>query len=280
MKINERGRGKFKPASDYTSKDVKNKLLEKIAEETSRIYEDQDDIELLEETTYYKDKLNVISLFSGCGGLDLGFELAGLEAVVGEKEAMGAFENSNSYDAIRGNSIFHTMYTNDLFKEANETYKMNFPATTFQHEKDIRKVKHFPKADLVIGGFPCPGFSEAGPRLVDDERNFLYIHFIRCIMQSQPEVFVAENVKGLTTLGKGEVLNQLIEDFSSAGYEVKFKLLNSRDYGVPQFRERVIIVGSKKGNNFKYQFPEPTHGDHENLEIIPYFSGCYKRFER
>ncbi|MDQ0481074.1 DNA cytosine methyltransferase [Guptibacillus hwajinpoensis] len=270
MKINERGRGKFRPASDYTSEDVKNTLLEKIAEETSRIYEDEDDIELLENTNYHTDKFNIISLFSGCGGLDLGFELAGLAAVVGEEKAMEAFKDGDSYNAIRGESIFHTIYTNDLFKEANESYMENFPHSAFQHEKDIRKVKHFPKADMVIGGFPCPGFSGAGPRLIDDERNFLYIHFIRCIMQAQPEVFVAENVKGLMTLGKGEVLNQLIEDFSSAGYEVQFKLLNSREYGVPQLRERVIIVGLKKGLNFKYKYPKPTHGD--NKKLIPFLT--------
>ncbi|MFC0523648.1 DNA cytosine methyltransferase [Pontibacillus salicampi] len=290
MKIEERGRGKYRPTSDYTSEDVKNILLEKIEEETSRIYEDEDDIDVLETTEYKKDKFNVISLFSGCGGLDLGFELSGLEGMVGKEKAMNAFKDGNEYDEIRQKSVFHTIYTNDLFKEANASYRKNFLNTAFQHEKDIRKVKYFPKTDMVIGGFPCPGFSGAGPRLVDDDRNFLYIHFIRCIMQSQPEIFVAENVKGLMTLGKGEVMKQIIEDFSSAGYNVKFKLINSRDYGVPQVRERVIIVGVKKGIDFQYEFPEPTHGDAEGLKPYvtledaigdlrekpgPYFTGSF-----
>lgn len=88
-----------------------------------------------------------------------------------------------------------------MFLEANETYSMNFPSTTIQHQKDIRKVAHSPNNELTIGGFPCHGFSEAGPRLIDDDRNFLYIHFIRELMQTQPAFFVAENVKGMMTLG-------------------------------------------------------------------------------
>jgi DNA (cytosine-5)-methyltransferase 1 len=291
MKLNhERGRGKFKPAPGYSIDDVKNILLEKVAEETSLIIENDKDTDLIEKVEYHKNKFNLISLFSGCGGLDLGFELAGLAAVLGEEKALGAFKDKDIFNALKHESIFHTVYTNDMFKEANESYKINFPDTVFQHQKDIRKVKYFPKANIVIGGFPCPGFSEAGPRLIDDERNFLYIHFIRCIIQSQPEVFVAENVKGMMTLGKGEVIKQIVEDFASAGYDVQFKLLNSRDYGVPQLRERVFIVGVKKGSEFKYEYPNPTHGEQKGLEPFvtledaigdlreqpgPFFTGAY-----
>ena len=225
---------------------------------------------------------------SGCGGLDLGFELAGLAAVIGEEAAMEAFTDRDGYASVREESIFHTIYTNDLFKEANETYALNFPESHFQHGIDIRKVRNFPKADLVIGGFPCPGFSEAGPRLLDDERNFLYIHFIRAITQAKPAIFVAENVKGMLTLGKGEVIRQISEDFAAAGYRVQYKLLNSRDYGVPQLRERVFIVGVRNDLAFNYHYPNPTHGiglrpfvtlrdaigDLEE-EPGPYFTGSY-----
>ncbi|MTV58794.1 DNA (cytosine-5-)-methyltransferase, partial [Streptococcus pneumoniae] len=157
------------------------------------------------------------------------------------------------------------IYTNDMFVEANQTYKKNFPSNIIQHQKDIRKVAHFPKNELTVGGFPCPGFSEAGPRLIDDERNFLYIHFIRELMQTQPAFFVAENVKGMMTLGKGEVLKQIIEDFSSAGYTVTAHLVNARDYGVPQSRERVFLVGVHKEKiekkyGYRYELPTPTHG--------------------
>ncbi|HHB1888849.1 TPA: DNA (cytosine-5-)-methyltransferase [Bacillus cereus] len=289
MKLNERGRGKFKPAPDYSVDDVKNILFEKIAEETEAINEklsDKDEEKL--DLHYDPKKFNVLSLFSGCGGLDLGFELAGLAAVLGEEKAIKAFHNKEEFNKLRHKSVFHTIYTNDLFKEANETYKLNFPDKVFQHFKDIRKVKTFPKSDLVLGGFPCPGFSEAGPRLIDDERNFLYIHFIRCLLQSRPKFFIAENVKGMMTLGKGEVLKQIIQDFASAGYNVKFKLLNSRDYGVPQLRERVIIVGIRKDVEFEYEYPEATHGEGKRPYITleeaigdlredpgPYFTGSY-----
>ena len=117
----------------------------------------------------------------------------------------------------------------------------------------------------MLGGFPCPGFSLAGPRLLDDPRNFLYIHYIRALMQSQPEFFIAENVKGLMSLGNGQVLKQITEDFSASGYEVSAHLVNARDYGVPQSRERVFIIGVRKDiaekYNFTYRLPEPTHGN-------------------
>lgn len=288
IKLEQKGRAKFKPTSDYKIEDVQKVLLQKIVEENSKVLEANTDSEYLKNIQYDQHKLNILSLFSGCGGLDLGFELAGLAAIIGEDEAKSAFADRNLYTELRKESIFHTIYTNDLFKEANETYSLNFPESHFQHGIDIRKVRNFPKADLVIGGFPCPGFSEAGPRLLDDERNFLYIHFIRAITQAKPAIFVAENVKGMLTLGKGEVIRQIAEDFAAAGYQVQYKLLNSRDYGVPQLRERVFIIGVRNDLTFKYQFPEPTHGTElrpfvtlrdaiGDLETAPgpYYTGSY-----
>lgn len=259
MKIEERGRAKYRPLKDYDSEQVKQFLLNKIEEEEKLIQsiEVNSELPLLD---YREDKINVISLFSGCGGLDLGLELAGLSAIIGDEKALEAFKDPDWFNAVRGESLFHTIYSNDLFKEANESYKLNFPFV-YQQEQDIRKVRFFPKADLVLGGFPCPGFSEAGPRLIDDERNFLYIHFIRCLLQAKPFAFIAENVKGMLTLGKGEVINQIVQDFASAGYNVKFKLVNSRDYGVPQLRERVFIVGIREDLNYKYEYPEASHGE-------------------
>lgn len=259
MKLEERGRAKYRPLKEYDKDEVKQFLLQKITEEEKLIHSLDTDYNL-PELDYKVDKINVISLFSGCGGLDLGIELAGLAAVIGEEKAMEAFNNQELFDKTREESIFHTIYSNDLFKEANESYRINFPKV-FQQELDIRKVKAFPKADLVLGGFPCPGFSEAGPRLIDDERNFLYIHFIRCLLHAKPSAFIAENVKGMLTLGKGEVINQIVQDFESAGYKVKFKLVNSREYGVPQIRERVFIVGIRDDLDFDYEHPEPTHGE-------------------
>lgn len=269
----QRSRGKFKPAPNLTTDEVKDVLLQKIEEETSKIIEDSSDFELIQNADFREDRINVVSLFSGAGGLDLGTELAGLASRIGVIEALEAIKNKEDFQKIREESLFHTIYTNDMFVEANETYHKNFSSTIIQHQKDIRKVAHFPKNDLTIGGFPCPGFSEAGPRLIDDERNFLYIHFIRELIQTQPSFFVAENVKGMMTLGKGEVLKQIIEDFSSAGYTVTAHLVNARDYGVPQVRERVFLVGVHKEKiekkfGYRYELPLPTHGDPTEIDLI------------
>lgn len=260
IKLEERGRGKFKPAPDYDINDVQNILFEKIAEEMQVIV-DQPDTYQMENLHYETDKFNIVSLFCGAGGLDLGVELAGIDCIVGEEETNQAFKTKETFNSIRKKGLFHHVYSNDFFNEALETYQKNFPSTVFTHNCDIRKVKQFPKGELVLGGFPCPGFSEAGPRLVDDPRNFLYIHYIRCLMQVKPKFFVAENVKGMLTLGKGEVFRQIKQDFEAAGYRVYHKLLNARDYGVPQLRERVFLVGVREDIDFEYEFPEPTHGD-------------------
>jgi DNA (cytosine-5)-methyltransferase 1 len=289
IKLNERGRGKFKPAPDYRPEEVKELLMEKINDERETIIEDESDFSH-DEIKYSQDKMNIVSLFSGAGGLDLGFELAGLAAVIGEEAALESFKDKETFNRLRHQSIFKTVYTNDIFQEAIETYRKNNGEDIYSHKKDIRKVNEFPSANIVLGGFPCPGFSEAGPRLVDDERNFLYLHFIRCLLQVQPEIFVGENVKGMMTLGKGEVFKQIVEDFAAAGYTLYVQLLNSKDYGVPQLRERVLIVGVRNDLDFEYDFPNPTHGEEEGLKPLvtledaigdlkedpgPYFTGSY-----
>lgn len=267
MKLAERGRAKFRPLKVYDEQQVKQLLIDKIRQEqdNARILSFNNSLE-----TYKRNlnKLNLVSLFSGCGGLDLGCEIAGLDATVGIDEANRITLSRDEFMNHRQESIFHTIYSIDMFKEANQTYMLNFPDSIVQHEKDIRKIKDFPNCDIVLGGFPCPGFSEAGPRLIDDERNFLYIHFIRCLIESRPSFFIAENVKGMLTLGKGEVIKQIVQDFESAGYRVKTKLVNARDYGVPQLRERVFIVGVREDLDFEYDFPSPTHGTEEGL--LPY----------
>ena len=243
--LEERGRGKFKPAPDYDVDEVKALLNQKIEEERMAFADCSEQIEF-DQLKYDTNKWNLLSLFSGCGGLDLGFELAGLKAVMGETVMEKAFADKEVFDANIENNVFNTIYVNDIFDEARETYAQNAGRYIYMDKSDIRKIKEFPKADIVLGGFPCPGFSEAGPRLVDDKRNFLYLHFIRCLMQSKPKIFVAENVKGMMTLGKGEVFKQIVQDFSAAGYTIYHKMLNSAEYGVPQGRERVIFFGFKK----------------------------------
>ena len=266
--LEERGRGKFKPAPDYDVDEVKALLNQKIEEERMAFADCSEQIEF-DQLKYDTNKWNLLSLFSGCGGLDLGFELAGLKAVMGETVMEKAFADKEVFDANIENNVFNTIYVNDIFDEARETYAQNAGRYIYMDKSDIRKIKEFPKADIVLGGFPCPGFSEAGPRLVDDKRNFLYLHFIRCLMQSKPKIFVAENVKGMMTLGKGEVFKQIVQDFSAAGYTIYHKLLNSAEYGVPQVRERVILVGIRNDLDYQYVHPEPTHGyGVENLKEV------------
>ncbi|MDZ5760534.1 DNA cytosine methyltransferase [Carnobacterium maltaromaticum] len=261
----ELNKSKFVSSSSFSTEAVREILLSKISEENEKIKKLNVPNIDYSSLNYNSKKINVVSLFSGAGGLDLGMELAGIYSNSNglPESPMELLNDRNKYEKKRKESLFNIVYSNDMFKEANETYVSNFPKHIYKHNMDIRKIPNFPECQLMIGGFPCPGFSAAGPRLIDDERNFLYIHFIRALMQSQPDFFIAENVKGLMTLAKGEVFKQVIQDFSSAGYEVEAFLVNSRDYGVPQLRERVFMIGvhkEKVSNDFKYELPSPTNG--------------------
>ena len=291
MKLDIRGRAKYKPDPTISKEKVLDVLLKRLEEERVKYkYEDLlPDFEK-SEIDYKVDKTNIISLFSGAGGLDLGIELAGLDAEIGLKETNRILKSKETFLSNRDKGIFNTVYANDIFQEAIETYQINIGNNVFTHKKDIREINHFPHSEFILGGFPCPGFSEGGPRLLDDERNFLYIHFIRSLIQVRPKFFIAENVKGMLTLGKGEVFKQIVEDFSAAGYTVNHKLVNARDYGIPQMRERVFLVGVRKDIDFTYNFPRETHGDKKDQlpfvtlrdsigdlleEPGPYFKGSY-----
>lgn len=176
--------------------------------------------------------MRVVSLFSGAGGLDLGFKMAGHDIV----------------------------WANDLYEDAVETYKYNLGNHIIC--KDIANIdtKEIPECDIIIGGFPCQGFSVANmKRHESDERNALYRQLIRVIEAKKPKFFLAENVKGLISLGKGAVFNMILNDFSQLGYKVSYKILNAADYGVPQTRQRVIIVGVRNDLEFEYVFPTPTN---------------------
>jgi len=176
-------------------------------------------------------KYRVISMFSGAGGMDLGFIQAGFEIV----------------------------WANDFFPEAAETYEKNIGNHIVLG--DITKIDSSgipDNIDVVIGGFPCQGFSVANKnRGMHDERNFLYKEMLRVIRDKKPKVFVAENVKGLLIMEKGKVIELIKKDFEEIGYKVEYKLLNAAEYGVPQARERVIIIGSRI--NDKIKFPVQTH---------------------
>jgi len=192
-----------------------------------------------------KKKYKIASLFSGCGGLDLGFI---------------------QHD-------FEVVWANDFFKEAVETYQYNIGDHIVYG--DITKIhsNQIPDdIDIVLGGFPCQGFSVANTkRNMEDNRNFLYKELLRIIKDKQPKFFVAENVKGLLSMQKGEVIRMIVDDFKALGYHVDYKLLRASDYGVPQNRERVFIIGNNIG--VKNPFPEITHGlknDLFNDKIKPF----------
>ena len=199
--------------------------------------------------------MRVISLFSGAGGLDLGFIQAGHEVV----------------------------WANDIDADACETYRNNIGDHIINADiKDV-DIDSIPEADIVIGGFPCQGFSIANMRrTIEDERNQLYKFFYSVIKAKQPDFFVAENVKGILSLGKGSVINQIEKDFQEAGYITSVNLVNMANYGVPQGRQRVFIIGQKVkiSDEMIVKIPAPTYSKdgHDGLpkwksirEAIDYF---------
>lgn len=173
-------------------------------------------------------EFTAISLFSGAGGLDLGFENAG----------------------------FRTIWANDFEPDACKTHE-NWSSAKVVCD-DIAKIdtSDIPDADIMLGGFPCQGFSLSGPRKIDDSRNVLYKHYVRIVKEKKPLLFLGENVKGLLTMGNGQIIDAIIAEFSECGYDVFYKLLNARNYCVPEDRERVIIVGFRKDLGIhEFEFP-------------------------
>lgn len=114
--------------------------------------------------------------------------------------------------------------------------------------RDISKVgvHEVPGSDIILGGFPCQGFSLSGPRKIDDSRNALYKHYVRIVREKTPKIFVGENVKGLLTMADDQIFEAIKEEFSQCGYHVYSQLVNAKYFGVPQDRERVIIIGFRK----------------------------------
>ena len=195
-----------------------------------------------------KKRHTLVSLFSGAGGMDLGFKKAG----------------------------FNILWANDFNLDATITYKNNIgdhvihgdicsiDSSEIPGNSDINSEENL---DVIIGGFPCQGFSIANTkRSMEDERNFLYKEMLRVINDKKPKIFVAENVKGILSMQKGKVIEMIKKDFENLGYTVDIKLLNAAEYGVPQARERVIIMGNRIG--VKNKFPIRTHSNSTKEEQI------------
>ena len=192
---------------------------------------------------------SVGSLFAGCGGMDLGFTQEG----------------------------FRISWANDIDHWACETYKRNFGDHII--EADVTKVdfNDLPRCDVMLGGFPCQDFSMIWKRKgLGTERGNLYRHFVKAVSLKRPKVFVAENVKGLLTANKGEAIKQIVKDFADVGYRVQVHPVNFADYGAPQLRERVLIIGVRNDIKKDFVMPARTHdkrshvGAKEALKDVEY----------
>ena len=176
------------------------------------------------------EPISVVSLFSGCGGMDLGF--------------LGGFEFlAKKYDK----TAFEIVWANEIDKDACATYRKNLNHDIV--EGDVNKVLDtLPKyADVVIGGFPCQDISINGKmRGIAGSRSGLYTAIVETVRRLQPKMFVAENVGSLLMKQHENSLNQILSDFKNLGYEITYQLYNAADYGVPQTRERIFIVGTRK----------------------------------
>ena len=193
-------------------------------------------------------KIKIVDLFAGVGGLSYGFA------------------NDEAFEIVAANEIMPNMA---------KAYQLNHPSVKV-YNKDVKDfgISDLEKdfgirsgdIDLFVGGPPCQAYSTVGKRLVDDPRGKLFQEYYRVLKELSPKAFIFENVKGLLSLRKGELMKNILELFSSLGYFIKYEILNAADYGAPQVRERVFIIGTKLEDGFS--FPEPTHYDPKKGEKL------------
>ena len=199
-------------------------------------------------------KLRVASFFCGCGGTDVG--------LLGDFDFQGKHYDSNNMEIV---------YANDIDPNACAIFEKNFGV--IPDSRDIREVKsdEIPEFDILTGGFPCQSFSIVAQNPVrlgiKDERGKLFFEMCRVLREKQPKCFIAENVKGIMTANKRSAFPLILKEFEDSGYDVKYSILNSANYGVPQKRERVIIVGFRKDLKIDFKFPNLVFENEE--EFIP-----------
>ncbi len=191
-------------------------------------------------------KLKVASLFCGCGGMDLGIQ--------GDFNFLGKHFEELPFEVV---------YAAD-----NDSYATAIYNSNFEHKCEIKDVRdivpsEIPDHDILLGGFPCQSFSISAqnpPRLgYKDERGKLFFELVNVLKEKKPRFFIGENVKGLLSANKGKAFPMIIKEFENAGYHIHYKLLNASEFGVPQKRERVFIVGFREFDDyFKFRFPQPT----------------------
>lgn len=202
--------------------------------------------------------LKAASLFCGCGGTDVG--------LVGNFSFLGRHYDTNGFDVV---------YANDIDTNACAIFEKNFGITP--DNRDIRTVSsnELPQFDILTGGFPCQSFSivaQNPPRLgIKDDRGMLFFEMCRILRDRKPKCFIAENVKGILTANKRKAFPLILKEFENSGYDVKYTILNAADYGVPQKRERVIIVGFRKDLGIDFVFPQPTiktESEYNPLQLV------------
>jgi DNA (cytosine-5)-methyltransferase 1 len=172
-----------------------------------------------------------ISLFSGCGGSDYALQAEG-------------------YDIV---------WANDIWDAAAEIYEANIENPNIEIG-DISEFIRFPKAELLVGCYPCTGYSQAGSRDWNSTMNFLYREFDRVLRLVKPKAFAVENVNGMAFGENHNLLTNQVYRYRLAGYRVQWSVLNALDFGVAQNRRRIFLVGVRSDVDFEYRFPEPTHG--------------------
>jgi DNA (cytosine-5)-methyltransferase 1 len=175
--------------------------------------------------------MKAVSLFSGCGGSDAGIISAGFDVVM----------------------------ANDKLTYARDVYLANHSETDYVLG-DIARIQTFPEAELLVGCYPCQGFSQGGLRNPSAGINKLYLEFARALRLIKPRAFIVENVSGMVRRNFSHLLEDQFKVFTEAGYKVKAEVLNAADYGVAQERRRIFIVGIRDDFNTDYHFPQPTHG--------------------
>ena len=180
---------------------------------------------------------DAVSLFSGCGGSDLGLREAGVR----------------------------TVWANDASEAACELYEAVTGAKKTILHCDVANVEKFPTAELLIGCYPCQGYSQGGRRNDEDKINYLYQHFDRALRKIRPRAFIVENVDGMRFAHNEHLLRAQLTRFRLAGYRANWQVLDAKAYGLAQDRKRLFIVGIGSSEKKQFLFPEPTHGPEADL---------------
>ncbi len=196
-------------------------------------------------------KLKVASLFCGCGGSDLG--------MIGGFEYLGTWYDKLPFDIV---------YAVDFDHWAVETYNKNFEHKAVCADVTEVNFADVPDVDVMIGGFPCQSFSTVNPtKDTNDERANLYKQIVRFLLTKKPKYFICENVKGLITLKGGSIIKKIVDEFKDCGYHVQFKLLKAVEFGIPQRRERVIIIGIREDIAYNYEYPMPVCNETQEVPL-------------